>query len=100
VSAKKLVTSTYLQYVIVALGVLLLFAFWMLFATLAATAIYGVVGAIFTVAIIVATLCYARETPPFEHWRKTLIAQGIPETSASASSEKMMVAQGYAKDEV
>lgn len=72
-SAKKPVISTYLQYVIATSGVLLLWAFWMLFATLAATAICGVVGAIFTVSVIVATLPRVRETLLFEHWRKALI---------------------------
>jgi uncharacterized membrane protein YkgB len=79
VSAKKPVISTYLQYVIVTLGLLLLWAFWMLFVTLAATAICGVVGAIFTVSVIVATLPHARETLLFEHWRKALIIQVPPE---------------------
>jgi len=73
VSAKKPVISTYLQYAIVTLGLLLLWAFWMLFATLAATAICSVVGAIFTVSVIVATLPHLRETLLFEHWRKALI---------------------------
>lgn len=78
-SAKKPVIPTYLQYVIVTLGVLLLWAFWMLFATLAATAICGVVGAVFTVSVIVTTLPQVRETLLFEHWRKTLIIQIPPE---------------------
>lgn len=72
-SAKKPVISTYLQYAIVTLGLLLLWAFWMLFATLAATVISGVVGAIFTVSVIVATLPHVRETLLFEHRRKALI---------------------------
>lgn len=72
-SAKKPVISTHLQYAIVTLGLLLLWAFWMLFANLAATAICGVVGAIFTVSVIVATLPHVRKALLFEHWRKALI---------------------------
>ncbi|HET7479974.1 MAG TPA: AI-2E family transporter [Rubrobacteraceae bacterium] len=44
---------------------------WVLFATLAATALYGVVGAIFAVpivAIIAATFRYLRGTLVFEEW--------------------------------
>jgi predicted PurR-regulated permease PerM len=46
---------------------------WVLFATLAGTALYGIVGAIFavpSVAIIAATLRYLRGTLIFEHWGK------------------------------
>jgi predicted PurR-regulated permease PerM len=46
---------------------------WVLFATLAGTALYGIVGAIFAVpvvAIISATLRYLRGTLIFEHWGK------------------------------
>src|SRR5919112_935797 len=51
---------------------------WVLFATLAATALYGVVGAVFAVpivAIVTATLRYLRETLLFERWRKALISE-------------------------
>jgi predicted PurR-regulated permease PerM len=44
---------------------------WVLFATLAGTALYGLIGAIFAVpivAIIAATLRYMRETLIFERW--------------------------------
>ncbi len=44
---------------------------WVLFATLAGTALYGLIGAIFAVpivAIIAATLRYMRETLVFERW--------------------------------
>ena len=76
---------------------------WVLFATLAATALYGIVGAIFAVpivAIIVATLRYLRETLLFERWRKALITKATAEASANISSEKMAVARGSTKDEV
>jgi len=46
---------------------------WVLFATLAGTALYGIVGAIFAVplvAIIAATLRYLRGTVIFERWDK------------------------------
>ena len=46
---------------------------WVLFATLAGTALYGIVGAIFAVplvAIIAATLRYLRGTVIFERWGK------------------------------
>jgi predicted PurR-regulated permease PerM len=46
---------------------------WVLFATLAGTALYGVIGAIFavpTVAIVSATLRYLRGTLIFERWGK------------------------------
>jgi predicted PurR-regulated permease PerM len=44
---------------------------WVLFATLAGTALYGLVGAIFAVpivAIVAATLRYLRGTLLFERW--------------------------------
>ena len=46
---------------------------WVLFATLAATALYGIIGAIFAVpivAIVAATLRYLRGTLIFERWAK------------------------------
>jgi predicted PurR-regulated permease PerM len=46
---------------------------WVLFATLAGTALYGIVGAIFAVpavAIVAATLRYLRGNLIFEHWGK------------------------------
>jgi predicted PurR-regulated permease PerM len=51
---------------------------WVLFATLAATALYGIVGAVFAVpivAIIAAVLRYLRETLFFERWRKALVSE-------------------------
>ncbi len=77
---------------------------WVLFATLAATALYGVVGAIFAVpivAIVAATLRYLRETLLFEHWRKSLVTQAPPEAPAVVSSEgEAAIVQGSAKGEV
>lgn len=49
---------------------------WVLFATLAGTALYGIIGAIFAVpitAIIAATLRYLRGTLVFERWGKAPI---------------------------
>jgi predicted PurR-regulated permease PerM len=46
---------------------------WVLFATLAATALYGVIGAVFAVpavAIVASTLRYLRSTLVFERWSK------------------------------
>ncbi len=51
---------------------------WVLFATLAATALYGIVGAVFAVpivAIISAAWRYLRETLVFERWGKALIRE-------------------------
>jgi predicted PurR-regulated permease PerM len=49
---------------------------WVLFATLAGTALYGVIGAVFavpTVAIVASTLRYLRTTLVFERWSKPLV---------------------------
>ena len=77
---------------------------WVLFATLAATALYGIVGAIFAVpivAIVAATLRYLRGTLLFEHWRKSLVTQALPEAPAAVSSEgEAAIVQGSAKGEV
>ena len=92
--AKKLVVSTYLQYILIAVGVFLLVIFvrqlsgvlmggtvgvhalWVLFATLAAPALYGLIGAVFavpSVAIVAATLRYLRSTLVFERWSEALV---------------------------
>ena len=55
---------------------------WVLFATLAGTALYGVVGAIFavpTVAIVAATLRYLRSTLIFERWGKAPLVPATEE---------------------
>ena len=55
---------------------------WVLFATLAATILYGIFGAIFAVpifAILAATLRYLRRTPLFEGWRKPPNVMVAPE---------------------
>jgi predicted PurR-regulated permease PerM len=57
---------------------------WVLFATLAGTALYGIVGAIFAVpivAIIASTLRYMRRTLLFERWANAPLkpADGEPE---------------------
>ncbi len=64
---------------------------WVLFATLAATALYGVVGAAFAVpivAIIAAASRYLRETLLLERWRKAPVTEivfeeGQPEAVAT-----------------
>jgi len=63
---------------------------WVLFATLAATALYGVVGAAFAVpivAIIAAALRYLRETLLFERWRKALVSEIVLEEEESGTAE-------------
>ena len=73
---------------------------WVLFATLAATALYGIVGAIFAVpivAIVAATLRYLRGTLLFERWRKSLIEQAAPE--APSSTGEPAVVRGTARGE-
>lgn len=68
---------------------------WVLFATLAATALYGVIGAVFAVpivAIIAATFRYFRNALIFERWNKALIApttvrqEAEPDTRGSSSA--------------
>jgi predicted PurR-regulated permease PerM len=62
---------------------------WVLFATLAGTALYGLVGAIFavpSVAIVAATLRYLRGTVIFERWGKP------PVVPATEEREKLLAA--------
>ncbi len=62
---------------------------WVLFATLAATALYGIVGAVFAVpivAIVAATLRYLRETLLFERWRKAPVTEIILKEEEPAGS--------------
>jgi len=77
---------------------------WVLFATLAATALYGVVGAIFAVpivAIVAATLRYLRETLLCERWRKSLVTQALPEDPAAVSPDgETLAVRGSAMGEV
>jgi predicted PurR-regulated permease PerM len=67
-----------------------------LFATLAGTALYGAVGAVFAVplvAIVAAALRYLRETLLFERWRKApIFAADISEESPAAVSTKDLAA--------
>ncbi|HET6688362.1 MAG TPA: AI-2E family transporter [Rubrobacter sp.] len=63
---------------------------WVLFATLAGTALYGLVGAIFAVpvvAIIAATLRYLRGTLILERWGRPPVkpAEEEPETGSQAA---------------
>ena len=87
---KKLVVSTYLQYVLIAIGALLLLTFvpqlggttgvhplWVLLATLAATALYGIAGTVFAVVTIPAAWRYLGETLVFERWGRAPV-RGIP----------------------
>ncbi len=63
---------------------------WVLFATLAASALYGVVGAIFAVpivAIITAALRYLRGTLLFERWGRPPVAEIVFKEGEPTSSE-------------
>lgn len=65
---------------------------WVLFATLAATALYGIIGAIFAVpmvAIVAATLRYLRAVLVLERWDKALLVPaegGAPQSAPSLST--------------
>ena len=64
---------------------------WVLFATLAGTALYGLIGAVFAVpivAIIAATLRYLRGTLIFERWGKPPVkpAEEKPEARTPAAT--------------
>lgn len=63
---------------------------WVLFATLAATALYGIVGAIFAVpivAIISSAWRYLRETLVFERWGKAPLKEIPAEGSLAVPAE-------------
>jgi predicted PurR-regulated permease PerM len=64
---------------------------WVLFGTLAGTALYGVVGAIFAVpivAMIAATIRYLRTTLVFERWsRPPLVPEEPPKQEADSLPE-------------
>ncbi|MCA1729071.1 MAG: AI-2E family transporter [Actinobacteria bacterium] len=64
---------------------------WVLFATLAATALYGVVGAAFAVpivAIITAVLRYLNEMLLFERWRKPPVTEILIEEEPASAEGK------------
>jgi predicted PurR-regulated permease PerM len=63
---------------------------WVLFATLAGTALYGLVGAIFavpSVAIVAATLRYLRGTLVFESWGKPPVVPAAEERERVPGAE-------------
>lgn len=63
---------------------------WVLFATLAGTALYGIIGAIFAVpvvAIVAATLRYLRGTLTFERWEKALLTPATVGGDAGSGEE-------------
>jgi predicted PurR-regulated permease PerM len=78
---------------------------WVLFATLAATALYGVIGAAFAVpivAIIAAAFRYLRGTLIFERWRKAPVKEVIVEErepNVVSSGERSASLQGSAGGE-
>jgi predicted PurR-regulated permease PerM len=62
---------------------------WVLFATLAGTALYGIIGAIFAVpivAIVAATLRYMRRTLVFERWSKAPLKPADEEPQADSAA--------------
>jgi predicted PurR-regulated permease PerM len=62
---------------------------WVLFATLAGTALYGLVGAVFAVpvvAIIAATLRYLRGTLIFERWGRPPVKPAEEESEAGSQA--------------
>lgn len=71
---------------------------WVLFATLAGTTLYGIIGAIFAVpmvAIIAATLRYLGGTVTYERWGKPpVIPEEREELPAAAQTEPPAVATG------
>ena len=64
----------------------------MLFATLAGTALYGLIGAVFAVpivAIIAATLRYMRGTLVFERWGKPPVRPADDEPEAASPAARL-----------
>ncbi len=76
---------------------------WVLFGTLAGTALYGVVGAIFAVpivAIVAATFRYLRGTLVFERWsRPPLTPEEPPETEADSLPEAAGLGKTHRNEE-
>jgi predicted PurR-regulated permease PerM len=65
---------------------------WVLFATLAGTALYGLIGAVFAVpvvAIIAATLRYLRGTLIFERWGKPPVKPAEEEPEAGTPAARL-----------
>lgn len=77
---------------------------WVLFATLAGTALYGIIGAIFAVpivAIIAATIRYMRGTLIFERWGKPPVIPADEEREEVPGAEPATppsLAAGHARD--
>jgi len=69
---------------------------WVLFATLAGTALYGIIGAIFAVpivAIVAETLRYLRRTLVFERWEKPPIKPADEEPAELEASSRSTAAR-------
>jgi predicted PurR-regulated permease PerM len=65
---------------------------WVLFATLAGTALYGLIGAVFAVpvvAIIAATLRYLRGTLIFERWERPPVKPAEEEPEADSHAARL-----------
>lgn len=70
---------------------------WVLFGTLAGTALYGVVGAIFAVpvvAIIAATIRYGRATLTFERWSRPPLEPAEEEPAGGEGADTLPEAAG------
>ncbi|MDQ4127949.1 MAG: AI-2E family transporter [Actinomycetota bacterium] len=70
---------------------------WVLFATLAGTALYGIVGAIFAVpivAIVASTLRYLRRTLLFERWEKPPLKLAEDEEPRELGADSSSLAAG------
>jgi predicted PurR-regulated permease PerM len=70
---------------------------WVLFGTLAGTALYGIVGAIFAVpivAIIAATIRYLRTTLAFERWPRPPLEPVTEGPSPKTGADSMLEAAG------
>jgi predicted PurR-regulated permease PerM len=66
---------------------------WVLFATLAGTALYGLIGAVFAVpivAIIAATLRYLRGTLIFERWGRPPVKPAEEEPEADSQAARLV----------
>jgi predicted PurR-regulated permease PerM len=74
---------------------------WVLFATLAGTALYGIIGAIFAVpvvAIVAATLRYLRGSLIFERWEKALLAPATVGLGPARGGEQAQAPDRGAKE--
>ena len=70
---------------------------WVLFGTLAGTALYGIIGAIFAVpvvAIVAATIRYLRTTLAFERWSRPPLEPAEEEPRSKSGADSLPEAAG------